>query len=144
MASRTRHAQLASLTTQGKFLSRAARRTVRQAARLADELDFGSFEVAGIVWHRRAAQQPPAAPAQHADPKTGQRMRKQAEHVESNRQKKRRERQTKYFALLDSLNDKARLHRLHVVFETMRRVPQPSPLPMPPLLRRCAAAAAAR
>ena len=41
-------------------MSKAARRTVRQAARLANELDLSSFEAAGIVWHRRVAQQPPA------------------------------------------------------------------------------------
>ena len=74
MANRTRHASLASASTRGNCLSKAARRTVRQAARLANELDLSSFEAAGIVWHRRVVQQPPA-PAPGAAPTNGRRTR---------------------------------------------------------------------
>ena len=129
MANRTRHASLASVSTHGNFLSKAARRTVRQAARLANELDLSSFEAAGIVWHRRVVQQPPA-PAPGAAPTNGQNEGVQAAASvrgastgPTQRQKKRRARLEKH----RELREKARTFSLQVAFRRLRRASPPSP-----------------
>ena len=133
MATRSAHATLPSSAGQG-FLSKSARRIVRQAASLANELDFSSFEACGIVWHRRLPQKG-SEQAQGAARRTEQRSSQEpadSARGPSHRQVKSRKRLEKHL----ELQEKARLHRLLVALKRLRRAPQPPPslLPSPPAL----------
>ena len=68
MASSHVRAMPASMSTQRGFLSKAARRTVRRAAALTNEIDYHSFTAFGIVWTRRYFRERPEQPQKAIKP----------------------------------------------------------------------------
>jgi hypothetical protein len=112
-------------STQPKFLSKAARRLVRQAAALSNELGLRSFEASGIVWTLRQSDQRPHDPQQQQPQETPQVLPSSGQHTA-----KTMSRRQQRSARRAQLNHRVQAFRLRAAFTRWRcsqsTVPAPS------------------